>query len=168
MSLLELSLKTAPCVPAIRQEVRDWAADGYEGATKTTKTLLNYWFRTDHRLPNGTKFQYYHFQRESIETLIYLYETAQKCRHKDLIETYAQAPPGGQQLRLLQYDDYPRYCIKMATGSGKTKVIGLAVAWQYFNAVLEDADAYAKTSLIIAPNVIVFERLRTDFAGGRV
>jgi len=72
------------------------------------------------------------------------------------------------QLRLLQYDDYPRYCIKMATGSGKTKVIGLAVAWQYFNAVLEDADAYAKTSLIIAPNVIVFERLWTDFAGGRV
>ena len=71
-------------------------------------------------------------------------------------------------MRLLQYDDYPRYCIKMATGSGKTKVIGLAVAWQYFNAVLEDADAYAKTSLIIAPNVIVFERLRTDFAGGRV
>jgi len=129
MSLLELSLKTAPCVPAIRQEVRDWAADGYKGATHTTKTLINYWFRTDHRLPNGDKFQYYHFQRESIETLIYLYEVAQKRRHKDLIETYAQASPplnpphrggrkGGRKggLRLLQYDDYPRYCIKMATG----------------------------------------------------
>lgn len=176
MALLELAIKTAPCVPAIRQEVRDWAADGYKDATQTTKTLLNYWFRTDHRLPNGDKFQYYHFQREAIETLIYLYEVAQKRRHKDMIETYAQASPpqsppsrgrkGG--LRLLQYDDYPRYCIKMATGSGKTKVIGLAVAWQYFNAVLEDADAYAKTTLIIAPNVIVFERLRTDFAGGRV
>ena len=176
MPLLELALKTAPCVPAIRQEVRDWVADGYKGVTQSTKTLLNYWFRTDHRLPNGAKFQYYHFQRESIETLIYLYEVAQKRRHKDLIETYATAPPlsppklGGRKggLRLLQYDDYPRYCIKMATGSGKTKVIGLAVAWQYFNAVLEDADAYAKTSLIIAPNIIVFERLRTDFAGGRV
>ena len=138
MSLLELSLKTAPCVPAIRQEVRDWAADGYKGATHTTKTLINYWFRTDHRLLNGDKFQYYHFQRESIETLIYLYEVAQKRSHKDLIETYAQAshpqspPSGGRKggLRLLQYDDYPRYCIKMATGSGKTKVIGLAVAWQ--------------------------------------
>ena len=56
----------------------------------------------------------------------------------------------------------------MATGSGKTKIISLAVAWQYFNAALEDADSYAKTSLIIAPNVIVFERLRTDFAGGRI
>ena len=168
MPLLELALKTAPCVPAIRQAVRDWVADGYEGATQTTRTLLNYWFRTDHRLPNGDKFQYYYFQREAIETLIYLYQVAQVRRHKDLIETYAQAPPGGQQLRLLQYDDYPRYCIKMATGSGKTKIISLAVAWQYFNAVLEDASAYAKTSLIIAPNIIVFERLRTDFAGGRI
>jgi type III restriction enzyme len=168
MPLLELALKTAPCVPAIRQAVRDWVVGGYEGVTQTTRTLLNYWFRTDHRLPNGDKFQYYHFQREAIETLVYLYEVAQARRHKDLLETYAQAPPGGQQLRLLQYDDYPRYCIKMATGSGKTKIISLAVAWQYFNAVLEDADAYAKTSLIIAPNVIVFERLRIDFAGGRI
>ncbi len=92
MPLLELALKTAPCVPAIRQEVRDWVADGHKGVTQTTKTLLNYWFRTDHRLPNGAKFQYYHFQRESIETLIYLYEVAQKRRHKDLIETYASAP----------------------------------------------------------------------------
>ncbi|TEU15141.1 MAG: hypothetical protein E3J21_14035 [Anaerolineales bacterium] len=173
MPLLELALKTAPCVPAIRQEVRDWVADGYKGATNTTKTLLNYWFRTDHRLASGDKFQYYHFQREAIETLIYLYEVAQKRRHKELIETYAGLPParaGGTKggLRLLQYDDYPRYCIKMATGSGKTKVIALAVAWQYFNAVLEDAGSYAKTSLIIAPNVIVFERLRLDFAGGRI
>ena len=113
MPLLELALKTAPCVPAIRQEVRDWAANGYKGATETTKTLLNYWFRADHRSPNGDKFQYYHFQRESIETLIYLYEVAQKRRHKDLIESYATLPPaqaGGRKggLRLLQYDDYPR------------------------------------------------------------
>ncbi len=168
MALLELAIRTAPCVPAIRQKVRDWVADGYKGATPTTKILLNHWFHTDHRLANGDKFQYYYFQREALETLVYLYEVVGKRRHKDLIETYAQTLPGGQQLRLLQYDDYPRYCIKMATGSGKTKVIALVVAWQYFNAVLEDADNYAKTSLIIAPNVIVFERLRLDFAGGRI
>lgn len=166
-SLFELSLKTAPCVPAIRQAVRQWVDDGYKGATKTSKTLLNYWFRTDHRTPRGDKFQYYHFQREAIESLIYLYEVAGQRRHKDLIETYATVPDG-QTLRLLQYDDFARYCIKMATGSGKTKVLALAVAWQYFNAVLEDEQIYAKTSLLIAPNVIVFERLRTDFASGAV
>ena len=167
LSLLDLSLKTAPCVPAIRQAVRQWVDDGYKGATPTSRTLLNHWFRTDHRTPRGDKFQYYHFQREAIETLIYLYEVAHKRRHKDLIEAYATVPDG-QSLRLLQYDDFARYCIKMATGSGKTKVLALAVAWQYFNAVLEDEQAYAKTSLIIAPNVIVFERLRTDFASGAV
>jgi len=56
----------------------------------------------------------------------------------------------------------------MATGSGKTKVMALTVAWQYFNAVAEGLEDYAKTFLVIAPNVIVFERLRSDFGGGRV
>ncbi len=166
LALLQVTLKTAPCVPAIRQAVQTWRDSGYKGATLTTKTLLNYWFRTDHRLPNGLKFTYYPFQREAVETLIFLYEVAQTRRYKTLVESYAQAVGG--QLRLLQYDDYARYCLKMATGSGKTKVAALAVAWQYFNAVVENDPAYARTSLLIAPNVIVFERLKTDFAGGRI
>ena len=115
------------------------AAGGYKDATPTTKTMLNYWFRADHRLPNGEKFQYYPFQREAIETLIYLYEVAKVRRHERMIETYAKAATqAGGPLRLLQYDDFPRYCLKMATGSGKTKVISLAIAWQYFNAVLRE------------------------------
>ena len=48
----------------------------------------------------------------------------------------------------------------MATGSGKTKVMALAVAWHYFNAVAEGRDDYARSFLILAPNIIVFERLR--------
>jgi type III restriction enzyme len=48
------------------------------------------------------------------------------------------------------------------------KVISLAIAWQFFNAVAEARDDFAKTFLLIAPNVIVFERLRTDFEGGRI
>lgn len=167
--LLEVATKTAPCVPAIKDAVRSWSAGGYRGATATTKTLLNYWFRADHRLPNGEKFAYYPFQREAIETLIYLYEVAKVRRHAPMIETYAKsATQMGGQLRLLQYDDFPRYCLKMATGSGKTKVMSLAIAWQYFNAVLESDAEYARTSLIIAPNVIVFERLKLDFGGGRI
>ena len=46
--------------------------------------------------------------------------------------------------------------------------MALAIAWQYFNAVAEARDDFAKTFLVIAPNVIVFERLRTDFEGGRI
>ena len=164
-SLLEARVKTAPCVPEIRKAVADWGDRNYKGVTDTTRTLLNYWFKTDHRRPNGRLFKYHDSQREAIETLIYLYEVEGVRRHKDLLEKYVSNVP---DLRLLQYDDFARYCIKMATGSGKTKVISLAVAWQYFNAVAEGRDDYAKTALIIAPNVIVFERLNTDFAGGRI
>jgi type III restriction enzyme len=165
LALLEAQTKTAPCVPAIRKVVAEWRANRYKGATPTTKTLLNYWFHTDHRTAGGRKFAYYTFQQEAIETLVFLYEVAQVRRHKSLLETYASSIPN---LRLLQYDDFPRYSLKMATGSGKTKVMALAIAWQYFNAVLEDGANYAATTLMIAPNVIVFERLHTDFAGGRV
>lgn len=163
-SLLDRDVKTAPCVPVIREAVAQWVRNGYKGATPTSQTLLNYWFHTDHRTFDGRKFAYYAFQQAAIETLIYLYEVAQIRRHKPLLETYASQP----NLRLLQYDLFPRYCLKMATGSGKTKVIALAAVWQYFNAVLEDSANYAAATLLIAPNVIVFERLRHDFAGGRV
>lgn len=127
--------------------------------------LLNHWFKTGHRLPNSRAFRYYDAQREAIETLIYLYEVAGIRSQKDLLEKYASNTPG---LRLLQYDDFARYGVKMATGSGKTKVMSLAIAWHYFNAVAEGRDDFARTFLVIAPNVIVFERLRTDFAGGRI
>ena len=164
LGLLEARVATAPCVPAIREKVTAWRDGDYKGVTDTTRLLLNYWFKTDHRLPSGGKFAYHYFQREAIETLVYLYEVAKVRRHKSLIETFATR----SDLRLLQYDEFARYCVKMATGSGKTKVMSLAVAWQFFNAVAEARDDFAKTFLLIAPNVIVFERLRTDFEGGRI
>jgi len=165
LSLLEPRVQTAPCVPAIRQAVDEWRAKQYQGVTETTRILLNHWFRTDHRLRNGRAFIYHDSQRRAIETLIYLYEVAGVRRHKELIEGYAGA---NQNLRLLRYDDFARYCIKMATGSGKTKVMALAIAWQFFNAVAEPRDDYARTFLVIAPNVIVFERLKADFANGQI
>ena len=163
-SLLDAGVSTAPCVPAIRAAVKKWRADNYPGVTKTTLLLLNHWFHTDHRLPSGRKFAYYAAQQEAVETLIYLYEVVKVRRQKDLLERFAERG----DLRLLQHDNFARYCVKMATGSGKTKVMALAVAWQYFNAVAEAKDDYAQTFLLVAPNVIVFERLRTDFAGGKI
>jgi type III restriction enzyme len=163
-TLFDVRVTTAPCVLAIREKVAQWRKSEYEGATKTTQQLLNYWFCTNHRLANGRKFAYHWSQREAVETLIYLYEVAKVRSQNALIETYAHV----KELKLLQYDDFARYCTKMATGSGKTKVMALAIAWQYFNAVAEARDDCAKTFLLIAPNVIVFERLRTDFAGGRI
>ena len=165
LALLEVKSKTAPCVPAIREAVADWRQAGYRGTTQTSRMLLNHWFHTDHRLPNGKPFRYNKAQREAIETLIYVFEVAGVRRHKDLLEKFSSKT---NALRLLQYDEFSRYCIKMATGSGKTKVMSLAIAWSYFNAVVEGRNEFAKTFLILAPNVIVFERLRTDFGGQNI
>ena len=113
-------------------------------------------------------FKYHDSQQEAIETLVFVWEFEKVRTRKGLLERYAQDL---RDLRLPPFDDFARYCIKMATGSGKTKVMALAVAWQFFNAAREQDDIakdYAKTFLILAPNVIVFERLKTDFAGGRI
>ena len=130
-------------------------------------TLLNYWFETDHKLNTGSPSNITIPSREAIETLIYVWEVEKVRTRKDLLERYAQnvdRPSPSPD------DDFARYCTKMATGSGKTKVMSLAIAWQYFNAMREQdeiAKDYAKTFLLIAPNVIVLERLKTDFASGR-
>jgi type III restriction enzyme len=163
-SLLDARVTTAPCVPAVRKAVAEWQGRKYMGATETTKLLLNHWFSTDHRMPNGDTFVYYYAQRDAVETLVYLFEVERIRRHRDLMEKYASVPG----IHVLRYDDFARYAVKMATGSGKTKVMSLLVAWQYFNAVAEGLDDYARSFLLVAPNVIVFDRLRADFAGGRI
>jgi len=137
LALLEARVKTAPCVPALRKAVEEWRGTGYKGATETTRTLLRHWFGTEHRSAHGRTFRYHHSQREAMETLIYVYEVAGVRRYRDLVERFAANLP---ELRHLQYDEFARYAIKMATGSGKTKVMSLAVAWQYFNATAEGRD----------------------------
>ena len=158
---------TAPAVPAIRKAVDEWRADNYKGATDTSRALLNHWFHSDHKLKTGAPFSYYAAQRQAVESLVYVYEVEQV---RDLSTLYRRFIPADLRsyIRLPQHDSFARYCTKMATGSGKTKVMALAIAWQYFNAVLENSADYAKTFLLIAPNVIVFERLRGDFVGGRI
>ena len=169
-SLLDITakLRSGPCVPPLREAVKAWRAADYKGITDTTRTLLNYWFYTDHKLKTGRPFKYHTSQQEAIETLIYVWEVEKIRTRKDLLERYAQ---NIHDLRLPPDDGFARYCTKMATGSGKTKVMALAIAWQYFNARREQdeiAKDYAKTFLLIAPNVIVLERLKSDFANGQI
>jgi type III restriction enzyme len=167
VDLLEARGTTAPAVPLIREAVQKWREGNYRGISDTTRTLLTWWFPRDgHRLGRGTgrSFRYHPFQREAMETLIYLYEVEEVRRQKTLLETFVRRP----DIQLLQHDEFARYCLKMATGSGKTKVIALAIAWQYLNAVAESRDDFARTFLLLAPNVIVYERLRADFAGGLI
>ncbi len=170
LSLYDITakLRSGACVPALREAVKSWKAGGCKGITDTTRTLVNYWFEASHKTRTGMAFKYYDFQREAIETLIYVWEVEKVRTRKDLLERYAQ---NIHDLHLPPDDGFARYCTKMATGSGKTKVMALAIAWQYFNARREQdeiAKDYAKTFLLIAPNVIVLERLKADFAAGKI
>jgi type III restriction enzyme len=161
---IQEQLNTAACVPAIREAVKTWRAEKYKGITDTTRELLNYWFYTDHTLPNGHTFRFHSAQREAIETLIYIFEIAKIRNRKQLLEQFAF---NTKDLRLPPYDDFARYCVKMATGSGKTFVMSMAIVWQFANH-LRGEKGYANTFLILAPNVIVYDRLRTDFESGKV
>lgn len=162
---IQEQLNTAACVPAIREAVKAWRADKYKGITETTKELLNFWFNTDHVLNNGNIFRYHTAQREAIETLIFIFEVKKIRNRKDLLESFAFTT---KDLRLPPYDDFARYCVKMATGSGKTKVMAMAIVWQFANAIKEDETQFAKNFLVLAPNIIVYDRLRSDFESGKI
>ena len=166
MTLLDDALAPDPprttCAPAVSQAVREWRDAGYPGTTETTRRLLAWWFDTDHEV-DGRPFAFYPAQREAVESLIYVYEVEQRHNNRELLQAFLANP----DVRLLQYGDFARYAVKMATGSGKTMVMALSVVWSYLNAVTEpECVDYATSFLIIAPNVIVFERLQGDFAGG--
>lgn len=165
-SLLEVKVPSAPVVPALRAAVAGWRRSNYKGATDTSKTLLRYWFEAEHRVSSGGSFRYHDSQRGAIETLIYLYEVVKIRSHKELLEEFAPNVPEG--VHVLQNDLFPRYAVKMATGSGKTKVIALSIAWQFLNAAAGGSSDFARTFLLVAPNVIVFDRLRADFEDGRI
>ena len=157
----------AALVPAIREAVHDWRRRGYEGATLTSQRLLRFWFETDHLTKSGEEFLYYYCQREAIETLVYIYEVVKKRRLYDLAQEYDR----DHRIHVNPAEDrWARYVFKMATGSGKTKVMSLAIAWSYFNARFEPAlrDDYSQTFAVLAPNVIVYQRLLDDFRDGAV
>ncbi len=157
-----------PFVAELRKEVKTWRENGYKGATETSIALLKWWFIEEHPVPdqNGTvgMFRYYFAQREAVETVIWLYDVAKVEGKYDLI----RFDPSGRVSPGMFQEDWLRYVIKMATGSGKTKVMSLLLAWAYFHKLYEKDSRLAKNFLVIAPNIIVLERLKNDFAGLRI
>lgn len=149
-----------PLVEPVRAEVDAWRGD-YTGASPTTRRLLEHWFLDEHVDDDGERFAYYFAQREAVETIVYLQEVVGIRSTADLLARYGvKAVPSDLP--------YTRYVVKMATGSGKTKVMALAIAWSYFHALYEPESGLTPNSLVVAPNLIVFERLRGDFEHAHV
>lgn len=157
-----------PLVADLRKKVKEWREKNYDGASSTSKVLLNWWFKEEHILAdlNGStyKFQYYFAQREAVETVVWLYEVA-KVKDKHELMRYNSTGILSAQMFT---EDWLRFVIKMATGSGKTKVMSLLITWAYYHKLYESESTLAKNFLLITPNVIVFERIKNDFEGSRI
>ena len=65
-------------------------------------------------------------------------------------------------------EEWLRLVVKMATGSGKTKVMSLIITWCYFHKTYEEDSKLSTNFLVIAPNIIVLDRLRSDFDGLKI
>lgn len=147
-----------PLVHKIRQQVKEWRDKHYEGASETSRSLLNFWFNTKH-IRNGIEFKYYFAQRESIESIIYLYEVAVSHNKYELLKFDSS----GRVSTGMLPENWTRYVIKMATGSGKTKVASLVIVWSYFHKLYEENSLLSKNFLLLVPNIIVLNRLKKDF-----
>ena len=149
-----------PLVYKIRVAVAKWRDNSYQGASETSKSLLNFWFDREHWI-GQKQFRFFFSQREAIESIIYMYEVA-KAKDKYWLMRFDSS---GRITTGMFDETWTRYVVKMATGAGKTKVMGLTLVWSYFHKLYEADSTLSKDFLVIAPNIIVLNRLRKDFDG---
>ncbi|HQR06473.1 MAG TPA: DEAD/DEAH box helicase family protein [Gemmatales bacterium] len=157
-----------PLVPALRKEVKTWRDSRYAGATATSISLLKWWFCTQHLLPGHDgqlqQFQYFFAQREALESIIYLYDVVGVKDKYDLM----RFDSSGTVSTGMFDETWRRFVVKMATGAGKTKVLSLVLAWSFFHKLYEPDSKLARNFLVIAPNIIVLDRIYKDFQGLRI
>lgn len=140
-----------PRVNLIRERVADWRAKGYPGVTRTTDELLHYWRR------QGRQHRLFFAQLEAVETVIFLREARQ-----DFLQGIAIPDERLPDATLANgHKGFRRYACKMATGSGKSTVMGMLAAWSILNKLSARQDArFSDVVLIVCPNVTIRDRLR--------
>ena len=138
------NFKEIEIVNQLRERVETWRKEGYPFTTATTRKLLLHWTERDRR---GDTTQFFFCQIEAIETLIYLTETPEGTQYRDKLPS-----DGGAWQRL---------CCKMATGTGKTLVMAMTIAWHVLNKVNDPKNVkFSKNVFIVAPNLTVKDRLQ--------
>lgn len=139
-SLLEEEFVPLESVNLIRERVRGWRLRGYPGVTALTRQLLQHWTNPDRER------RLFFCQIEAAETLMWLVEASPAERQGIEI-------PGDETL--------VRYAAKMATGSGKTVVMGMVIAWQVLNKLANPQDRrFSDAVLVVCPNLTIRERLQ--------
>ncbi len=138
-------------VNTIRHRVGEWRKAGYTGVTPITRQLLTYWNRP------GRERKLFFCQREAAETVIWLTEVHAAQRRGLRIP---QDQPLDEASLLKGYNPLTRYGLKMATGSGKTVVMAMLIAWSVMNKVQNPQDRrFSDAILVLCPNLTVRERL---------
>jgi type III restriction enzyme len=137
-------------VNLIRDRLKAWEESGYAGTTRTTAELLAYW------QDEGREKRLFYAQLEAAKTIIFLNEARQDFLQGIAIprdEPSAERKEDG-------YAGFLRYACKMATGSGKTTVMGMLTAWSILNKVASRGDKrFSDVVVVVCPNVTIRSRL---------
>ncbi|MDO8432455.1 MAG: DEAD/DEAH box helicase family protein [Candidatus Binatus sp.] len=137
-------------VNLIRERIKQWRSQGYPGVTRTTFDLLNYWQR------DGRQHRLFFAQLEAAEAIIFLNEARADFRQG--IQVPSDEPSDEAKAKGIRA--FTRYACKMATGAGKTTVMGMVAAWSILNKVNDRSDGrFSDAVLIVCPNVTIRNRL---------
>ena len=138
-----------------------------EKVTPTTASLLNYWFGEG--FCNERARNFHEGQRQAILNIIYLHEVMGESSVMDAYQNIIPELMDRADLAQLAKPKYqmPKYAVKMATGTGKTWVMHALLIWQMLNARHEDVESgrFTQKFLIVAPGLIVYDRLLDAFCG---
>ncbi len=139
----------------VRKEVGNWRKEKYPNTTRVTKDLLNFWFDNEDRVVTENLF---FAQREAIETAIWLNEVALKTNPgQNVLDKIANA---NRTYGDSADEHLPRIAFKMATGTGKTVVMGALIVYHYVNRQEYPADTrFADYFLLVAPGITIKDRL---------
>jgi len=138
-------------VNLIRERVKKWRERGWPGVTRTTQDLLSYWRR------EGRSQRLFFAQIEAAETIVFLTEARADFRQG--LEVPRDEP--SDDVKAQGFMGFLRFACKMATGAGKTTVMGLLAAWSILNKVNNRGDKrFSDVVLVVCPNVTIRERLR--------
>lgn len=150
-------------------------ADIFERVTPVTAELLHWWFAEDKVAERGG-LNFHPGQRQALLNTIVAHEVLGAATLRALYEQVAPAALlAGTRLNEVSQPKHghPKYCLKMATGTGKTWVLQALLVWQLLNKNAALADGrddprFTRTFMVVAPGLIVYERLLDAFCGKRV
>jgi type III restriction enzyme len=133
-----------------------------------TSELLKWWFQAD--FLETRIFNFHPGQRQALLNVIYAHEVLGVSSLQDLYQAAAPVVMlgSGRDAEIIRApkNAYPKYCLKMATGTGKTWVLQAIMIWQILNASnAPDNPRYTKNFLVVAPGLIVYDRLLDAFMG---